>query len=271
MSECVLWIDGSLVPPSAPYELLLDDGLVRGDGVFEGLRSYGRQVRTLEAHLDRMETSARTVRLAFDRDRVRSGIEAVAQAAAQPDCAIRAMLTRGDQLIIREEALIPAEPTAWALCPVDHRVTPLLLGAKTLSYAANMQAQRLAQAVDCDTALFVRADDRVVLECPVASFAWFEGDTVCMPPLSAGVLDSITRRLLMECVEVTCVERTTDEIAEARGALVISTVLESRAVRAIRGVGGYDPAHPRVAEVQRALAQACRAAEADAVRDGFSH
>lgn len=270
MTAPALWIDGHLTHPDAPYELRLDDGLVRGDGVFEGLRAYNRTVRTLEAHLDRMEASAHTVRLPFDRDAVRAAIQAVAAAATSADCAIRAMLTRGGQLIVREEPLLPAEPAAWALCPVAHRVTPLLLGAKTLSYAANMQAQRLAASVECDTALLVRADDDVVLECPVASFAWLEGEQVCMPPLAVGVLDSITRRLLMECVEVTTVERTTAEIAEARGALVVSTVLESRAVRAIRGVGGFSSTNPRVLEVQQALRQACRSADADAARGGFA-
>jgi len=264
----VLSINGWITHPGAPYELDLDDGLVRGDGVFEGMRSYGGKVRTLAAHLDRMEASARRVDLPLDRSAVAEAIEAVAAAAA-PECAIRAMLTRSRQLIVREEPLLPPSDAGWALLPVAHRITPLLEGAKTLSYAANMQAQRQAAARQCDTALLVGADDGVVLECPVASFAWLEGEQLCMPPLELGVLDSITRRLLGEVAEIRIVARTAADLADARGALVVSTVLESRAVRAIHGVVGFDVANPRLVQIQAELRRLCRTADAEAVRGGF--
>jgi branched-subunit amino acid aminotransferase/4-amino-4-deoxychorismate lyase len=129
-----------------------------------------------------------------------------------------------------------------------------------------MQAAREATAAGANTALFVEADSRTVLECPVASLVWFEGADVCAPPLSSGVLDSITRRLLAEVVDLQVRPRTLDELADADGALVISTVLESRTVREIQGVAVYDIASPRVAEIAAALHEASVSGDPDRAR-----
>ena len=53
-----LMIDGRLVPAGDVPRVALDDGLVRGDGVFEGIRLYDRRPRTPGWHLDRLAASA---------------------------------------------------------------------------------------------------------------------------------------------------------------------------------------------------------------------
>ncbi len=257
MAELRLMIDGAMLPEGTVPMIPLDDGFVRGDGVFEGMRLYDHMPRTLEAHLDRMERSAAGVSLPFDRDVMRAEIMEISAAATDGNSALRSMLSRSGLRVHREEPLPPDPPEGWSVLPVDHRVTPLLIGAKTLSYAANMQAARMATAAGASTALFVEADRRIVLECPVASFVWFEGTDVCVPPLATGVLDSITRRVLSEVTELRIVERTLDDLADADGALVISTVAESRKVREVQGVGTYDVMGARVVEIADALHEAC--------------
>ncbi len=266
MTPLRLMIDGVLLPEGETPVIPLDDGFVRGDGVFEGMRLYDHVPRTLDAHLDRMERSAAGVSIPFDRAQMRAEITAISDAATHGDSALRSMLSRGGLRVHREEPLIPEAPDGWVLHPVDHRVTPLLIGAKTLSYAANMQAARLATAAGANTALFVEADSQAVLECPVASLVWFEGNDVCAPPISAGVLDSITRRLLAEVTDLHIRTRTLDELADADGALVISTVVESRTVREVQGVCTYDLANARVAEIAAALHEASRSGDPDRAR-----
>ncbi|MCU0308447.1 MAG: aminotransferase class IV [Thermoleophilia bacterium] len=221
-----LMLDGAPIAPGAPARIPLDDGLVRGDGVFEGMRCYGRRPRTPGAHLDRLARSAAVVGLAVDLDLLRAELAAFCGMTVEPDCAVRLMVTRGGQRIWREEP-IPTPPEGMRLCPTPHRVTPLLIGAKTLSYAANMQAARLARAAGCHDALFVRADDGLVLEGPTWAFGWLEGDALVFPPLGLGVLDSITRRLAAEAVPVREREAHVDDLARADGALVLSTVQEA--------------------------------------------
>ncbi len=259
-------VDGRLVPVGEVPLIPLDDAIVRGDGVFEGLRLYGHQPRTPEAHLDRMERSAGLIRLPFDRDRTRREIGEIAAVTSAPECGLRVILTRGGHRILREEPLIPEAPDGWSVRPVAHRITPLLVASKTLSYAANMQAARLATEAGADTALFVEAGTRTVLECPVASFVWVEGNDLVAPPLGTGILDSITRRLVSEVATLHIRERRVADLAGADGALVISTVLESRIVREVQGIGRYDVAARRVNEIAHALREVCTTGDPDGGR-----
>lgn len=266
MSEPRVMVDGALVPEGATPLIPLDDAIVRGDGVFEGLRLYGHRARTLEAHLDRMERSADMVRLAFDRDLIRREIGEFSTATSAAECGLRVMLTRGGHRIMREEVLFPGAPDGWSVLPVPHRITPLLVASKTLSYAANMQAARLAAEAGADTALFVDADSASVLECPVASFVWLEGEDLVAPPLETGILDSITRRLIAEVTPLHVRDRAVGDLAGADGALVISTVLESRIVREVQGVASYDPQGRRVNEIAAALRELCATGDPDGGR-----
>lgn len=257
-----IMIDGAFVAPDDPARVVLDDGLVRGDGVFEGMRLYGRRPRTPDAHLDRLALSARNIDLPIDLPLLRAEMAEFCAATAEEDCGVRLMLTRGGQRIWREEPL-PPDRDSITILPVPHRVTPLLIGAKTLSYAPNMQALRRAKAAGMDDALFIRADDRVVLEGPVTSFAWLEGDALVFPPLSAGVLDSITRRIAYEAVSVREREMPVEGLADADGALLLSTVVETLPIRHVHGVGDLDPASARLQEICRAIREVIRAGVED--------
>lgn len=245
-------IDGELVPPGAPIRVALDDGLVRGDGIFEGMRMYDRRPRTPEAHLERLARSGEGSGIPIDVAQLRAEMALFCQATVAADCAVRLIVTRGGQRIWREEP-IPAARASLDLLPVAHRVTPLLVGVKTLSYAANMRAQRMAKEAGADDALLYRADDQVVLEGPIWSFAWLEGDTLVFPPLDAGVLDSITRRVVVEAVETTEREMSIERLADADGAFVISSVQQIVPVRTIVGIAEFDPGASRTTAVVAAV------------------
>jgi len=249
-----IMIDGALCAPDTPARPLLDDGLVRGDGVFEGLRAYARRPRTPDAHLDRLATSAAGIDLPIDRDRIARELDALCAAAGAPDCAVRIMLTRGGQRIIREEPL-PELPGSWLLSAQAHRITPLLIGSKTLSYAANMQANRRAKAAGADEALLYDPDTTAILEAPTSSFLWLEGDKVCAPPLSTGILDSITRRLVAEVTDLHVHARRLDDLQDAEGGMLVSTVMELQPVHGVQGIVEWHGVPARLAELTRALAE----------------
>jgi branched-chain amino acid aminotransferase len=241
-ARAALMIDGRMVPAGHVARVALDDGLVRGDGVFEGMRIYGRRPRTPGMHLDRLARSAGALGLGLDRALLEDELAEFCRATASPDCAVRLIVTRSGQRVWREEPIPPEPPGGVRLLPVPHRVTPLLVGAKTLSYAANMEAGRRARAAGCHEALLVDADSGLVLEGPTWSFGWLDGDVLVFPPLELGILDSLTRRLAYDALPVREHRAELSELAEADGALALSTLTEARPVAEIQGVAAYDPA-----------------------------
>ena len=78
----------------------------------------------------------------------------------------------------------------------------ILNGVKSLSYAANMQASRLAKARGADEAVLVRPDG-TVLEPPTSAIFWVSAEgALRTPALDDGVLESITRDRLIKALDV---------------------------------------------------------------------
>src|SRR5512140_2693194 len=56
-----IWLDGKLVPVSDARLSVFDHGLLYGDGVFEGIRSYSGKVFRMDEHLERLWNSAKAI------------------------------------------------------------------------------------------------------------------------------------------------------------------------------------------------------------------
>ncbi len=59
-----IYLDGRFVQKEEAKVSVFDHGLLYGDGVFEGIRAYDGKVFRLDAHLDRLYDSAKTIDLA---------------------------------------------------------------------------------------------------------------------------------------------------------------------------------------------------------------
>jgi branched-chain amino acid aminotransferase len=108
----------------------------------------------------------------------------------------------------------------------------VLNGLKTLSYAGNMLAGRIAKEQGADEALLVTPHGRV-LEGPTWTFFWVRDGRLFTPPLSDGILDSITRRRLLEECDVTEAPCTLDDIRAAEEAFIASSVREVMPIAAV--------------------------------------
>jgi branched-subunit amino acid aminotransferase/4-amino-4-deoxychorismate lyase len=109
-----------------------------------------------------------------------------------------------------------------------------LAGAKTLSYAPNMSASRRASAEGFDDALLTTVE-AVILEGPTFSVAWVVDGVLETPGLELGILDSITRRVMIEIAEdlgIGVVEGTFDieHLRVADEVMAVSTVREIQPV-----------------------------------------
>ncbi|MCA9138845.1 MAG: aminotransferase class IV, partial [Planctomycetales bacterium] len=58
-----IYLNGQYFAPDQAKISVYDHGLLYGDGVFEGMRVYGRKVFRLTQHLERLDESARAINL----------------------------------------------------------------------------------------------------------------------------------------------------------------------------------------------------------------
>jgi branched-chain amino acid aminotransferase len=228
-------VDGEILPPAEARISILDEGLVRGDGAFEVVKLYRGRPFRLEAHLDRLGRSAGAIHLRFGRPALAAEIAALlGRDEVPPEGCLRVVITRGGRRVLTAEDVPPfADHVAIAL--IEFTPSEILAGVKSLSYAANMQATRIASSRGADEAVYVRPDG-VVLEAPTSSILWADADgTLRTPALGAGILDSITRRVIVEAMDVEEGEFGRAELLEAREAFLASTNREIQAVSAVDG------------------------------------
>ena len=93
-----VWLNGNLVEKEKAVLTVFDHGLLYGDGVFEGIRSYNGKVFRLEKHIRRLFDSAGGIRLAIPLTPKEAGeaILATLQANGMKDAYIRVVVTRGE-------------------------------------------------------------------------------------------------------------------------------------------------------------------------------
>jgi branched-chain amino acid aminotransferase len=228
-------LDGNLLDAAQARIPVTDDGFLRGDGVFEVIRLYGGRPFALDDHLARLEGSAANLRLPLDINVVRADVDALLEANDVEDAAMRLVVTRaGHRLAMIED--LPPLPDTVALATIEYAPTRVLDGVKSLSYAANMLARRLAQERGADEALLVTPHGRV-LEGPTSSFVCsLDGETLVTPPLDDHILDSITRRRLVAVHRVSERVIARDDLPRVREAFMASTLREVHPVRAIDDV-----------------------------------
>ena len=235
MSEELGCLDGVIAPAAETQIPATDEGLLRGDGVFEVVRVYEGHPFALGEHLDRIERSAANLRLPYDVPRAEleaDSRELLAARAGRFDGLLRLVLTRGGRRLLLTEPL-PPSPERVRLGFVTYASTRVLDGIKSLSYGSNMLASRLARERGFDEALLVTPHGRV-LEAPTSSLFWAGADGVLStPPLDEHILASITRSHVMDLVEVLEAPVTTDELLAAEEAFLCSTTREVQPVAAI--------------------------------------
>ncbi|HJU02003.1 MAG TPA: aminotransferase class IV [Actinomycetes bacterium] len=256
----------------------LDLALVRGEAVFEALRTYGGRPFRLEAHLARLAASARAIELPLP-----GGLEELAaraiDAAGGGDLVLRLICTKGP-----EGGPAGDGPVAFAICtdlpasveqerrrglrlvllttatdPLLRAASPwLLAGVKTISYATNMAAQRTARARGADDAILVGLGGEL-LEAPTATLWWRVGHTLHTPSLDLGILAGITRAVLLDLAPAAGLKVlegvfTAEDLAAADEAFLSSSTRELMPVVGVDGAPIADGRPgPATADLQSAL------------------
>jgi len=214
-----VYIGGKYVDKENAKISVYDHGLLYGDGVFEGIRSYAGRVFRLEEHVDRLFESARAIHLVIPMTRAEMAraIEDTLKVNDFTDAYVRVMVTRGagslgldprrttdPQVIIIADtiSLYPEEYYENGLAIITAgtiRNHPAALSPriKSLNYLNNIMAKIEGTNAGCLEALMLNHAGYVA-ECTGDNIFIVKKGVIHTPSIDAGILDGITRRAVID-------------------------------------------------------------------------
>jgi branched-chain amino acid aminotransferase len=214
-----VYVDGKYYSERDAKVSVFDHGLLYGDGIFEGIRAYHGRVFKLKEHIDRLFYSAKALLLDVPlthQQMMKAVVETCRQNKIR-DGYIRLVVTRGAGtlglnpnrcknpavIIIADKIqLYPPELYKRGMDIVTVPTTRNLHSAlnpaiKSLNYLNNILAKIEANNAGCEEAIMLNAEG-FVSECTGDNLFIVKEEHLQTPPLSAGALYGITRKVVME-------------------------------------------------------------------------
>ena len=199
---------------------VFDHGLLYGDGVFEGIRSYNSLVFKLKEHIERLFESAKSIMLdiPLTREELIKAVVATLKKNDLKDAYIRLVVTRGEgdlgldprkcrvgptiiiiadkialypDKLYREGLKIVTVPTVRNL---PEALNPQI---KSLNYLNNILAKIEAANAGCDEAIMLDSLGYVA-ECTGDNIFIVKSNHLYTPPQCMGTLRGITRDAVLE-------------------------------------------------------------------------
>ena len=214
-----VWINSNLVDKDDAKLTVFDHGLLYGDGVFEGIRSYGGRVFQCKAHVDRLFDSARAIRLfvPLTKQELVDAIYKTLAANAIMDGYIRLLVTRGagtlglspnkcsgpSVVIITDQiVLYPEEMYADGMAVIvakTRRTSASMVppSVKSLNYLNNILAKIEAVEAGVAEAIMLNAEGNVA-EATGDNVFIVKNGSVITPSAESGILIGITRRVVLD-------------------------------------------------------------------------
>ena len=214
-----IFIDGKYYGERDAKISVFDHGLLYGDGIFEGIRAYNGRVFKLKEHIDRLFYSAKSILLTLPMAHadIMAAIVETCRRNRLRDGYIRLVVTRGPGtlglnpnrcknpsviIIAGKIQLYPEELYQRGMDIITVPTTRNLHSAlnpaiKSLNYLNNILAKIEANNAGCEEAIMLNAEG-FVAECTGDNIFIVKEGHLLTPPLSAGALYGITRRVVME-------------------------------------------------------------------------
>ncbi|MDE0016585.1 branched-chain-amino-acid transaminase [Candidatus Poribacteria bacterium] len=215
----LIYIDGEFLPKAEAKVSVFDHGLLYGDGVFEGIRSYNGRVFKLDEHLERLYDSAKSIML-----EIPISIETMKETVLETlrrnhlrEAYIRLIITRGvgdlgldpdkcpkpSIIIIADKIVLYPQKfyedgleivTASVRRNYAEAINPRI---KSLNYLNNILAKIEGKQAGAEEVLMLNAEGYVV-ECSGDNIFWIKNGTLVTPPVHMGILEGVTRNSVID-------------------------------------------------------------------------
>lgn len=261
--EPVVYVNGDWVPKSRASVSVFDHGLLYGDGVFEGIRVYDGVIFQFKEHLDRLYSSAKTIKLEVplsSEEMTKAVVETIKRNGLK-DAYIRLVVTRGlgdlgvDPRKCRKSSLIIitefVDPSYGVIAkqrgisaiissvrrdPVDATSHEI----KSLNYLNSVMAKIEAVDVGADDALMLDRSG-FLSEATTTNLFLVKNEEILTPPSSAGILPGVTRKRTIKLVRelgYSMLERalTPYDVVNADEAFLTGTLAEIVPLVRVKGI-----------------------------------
>jgi len=214
-----VFINGKLYDKKDAKVSVYDHGLLYGDGVFEGIRSYGGKVFRLGEHLDRLWDSAKAIWLSIpmSKEAMARAVEETLAVNGIKDGYIRLIVTRGvgtlgldpnrcsdpqviiitDRISLYPDELYEKGLEIITVSTARNHPAALSPRVKSLNYLNNILAKIEGLQAGCIEALMLNHKGEVA-ECTGDNIFLVRRGKLLTPPNEAGILEGITRDAVIE-------------------------------------------------------------------------
>ncbi|MFA5411531.1 MAG: branched-chain-amino-acid transaminase [Candidatus Omnitrophota bacterium] len=215
-----IYINGKFYDKENAKISVFDHGLLYGDGVFEGIRSYSCLVFKLKEHIDRLFESAQSIMLdiPLSREQLIKAVVSTLKENKLKDAYIRLVVTRGegdlgldprkcrgkatviiiaDKIVLYPEKFYKEGLSIITVPTVRNLPEALNPQIKSLNYLNNILAKIEAANAGCDEAIMLDSLGYVA-ECTGDNIFIAKRNELYTPPQCMGTLRGITRDSVLE-------------------------------------------------------------------------
>lgn len=215
-----VYINGKFYDKENAKISVFDHGLLYGDGVFEGIRSYNRRVFKLKEHIDRLFESSQSImlRIPLTREQMIKAVVSTLRANKLDNAYIRLVVSRGegglgldprkcykgatviiiaDKIDLYPEKLYRNGLSIVTVPTVRNLPEALNPQIKSLNYLNNILAKIEAGNAGCDEAIMLDSLGYVA-ECTADNIFVAKNGHLYTPPQCMGTLRGITRDSILE-------------------------------------------------------------------------
>ncbi|MFZ5997067.1 MAG: aminodeoxychorismate lyase [Nitrospirota bacterium] len=269
----LVYLNDKIIPAAEAKISIFDHGFLYGDGIYETLRVYDGVVFLLDEHLERLYRSAMLIGLDIPKDvaGIKSAIYDTLQANKLRNAYVRLTVSRGEGEIGLDPALcrkptfivvtkeLAEYPRAYyeegvrIIIPVVKRNCREALNPqiKSLNFLNNILAKIEAKKADAYEAVMTNVAGHLA-EGTICNIFFVKDGILCTPSIECGILDGITRSLVLDLAfrnDITIKEGefTPAELYKASEVFITNTTME------VMPVSRVDDVRYKVGEIAKLL------------------